>query len=99
MTQTETTTLTYEGPPALVSALAWLLREEGLTVDYEAPDEARDLAAIADGITSNVIVLVAVAGTPRALEAIPAVLERFRSWFGARVKIKVKGKHRADDDE
>jgi hypothetical protein len=35
--------LTYEGSPAFASFFAQLLREEGLTVSYEPPDEFRDL--------------------------------------------------------
>ena len=35
--------LTYEGPPALAGFFAQLLREEGLTVNYEPPDESRVL--------------------------------------------------------
>ena len=35
--------LTYEGPPALAGFFAQLLREEGLTVNSEPPDESRVL--------------------------------------------------------
>jgi hypothetical protein len=35
--------LTYEGDPAFAGFFAQLLREEGLSVDYEPPDEFRDL--------------------------------------------------------
>lgn len=41
--------LRYVGPPALVSAFAQMLREEGLDVSFEGPDEHRgaghDIAA------------------------------------------------------
>jgi hypothetical protein len=93
MTQIETTTLTYEGPPAQVSAFAQFLREEGLTADYEAPEEGRDLAAIAE----EIIVKVVVTGTATALLAgIPKATKHLRDWFP---NVKVKGKHVADDEE
>jgi hypothetical protein len=92
ITQTETTTLTYEGPPAQVSALAQFLREEGLTVDYEAPEEGRDLTTL----TGDIVVGVVVSGTSAALLAgIRKATKRLRSWFP---NVKVEGKHRADDD-
>jgi hypothetical protein len=34
--------LTYEGPPAFAGFFAQLLREEGLTVNYDPTDEPRD---------------------------------------------------------
>jgi hypothetical protein len=92
MTEVERATLTYEGPPAQVSAFAQFLREEGLTADYEAPDEGRDLAALA----GNIVVQVVVTGTSTALLAgIPKATKRLRDWFP---DVTVKGKHRADDD-
>jgi hypothetical protein len=37
--------LTFEGSPASASFFAHLLREEGLTLDYERPEETRDETA------------------------------------------------------
>jgi hypothetical protein len=52
--------LTYTGDPALVSALAQALRQEGLDVDYERPSERRGAGEYADAIVELTVSGVAV---------------------------------------
>jgi hypothetical protein len=70
----EVAELTYEGPAALVGLLAQMLREEGLSVSYEPPEEGRDLQEAATPAT----VVLAVTGPiwPSMWRAV----KRFRAW-------------------
>jgi hypothetical protein len=69
-------TVKYTGGPMGVSALAQMLRAEGVTVTYEAPQEKRS----AEQVVEAVVVYVACKG---ADAAIAAALAKFRqSRFG-----------------
>lgn len=69
----DTLHLTYQGPPALVGALAQMLREEGLQVDYRPPMERKDLSI------AQTVVDLAVQGAP---VLVAAVVGRFSARFG-----------------
>jgi hypothetical protein len=70
----EVTELVYKGPPAFVGLLAQMLREEGLSVSFEPPDETRDL----DGVVGLAAVVLGVTGplTPALWKGV----KRFRAW-------------------
>jgi 5,10-methylene-tetrahydrofolate dehydrogenase/methenyl tetrahydrofolate cyclohydrolase len=55
-------TLTYEGPPPYVGALAQMLEEEGVTVEYP-PHETRDLSSA----LAIVAVVLTATGSARAI--------------------------------
>lgn len=73
----EVTELVYEGPAAFVGLLRQMLREEGLSVSYEPPEESRDI----DGPTLATIVL---AVTGPLWPSIWNGVKRFRAWVSRR---------------
>jgi hypothetical protein len=88
---TDTTNLTYRGPAVAVSLLAQILREEGVQVDYDSPEERRDLGAVA----ATVVVSLACNG---AYDLIKTAVLRFRATRfgpGSSVELPEPGRHRA----
>jgi flavorubredoxin len=82
MMEAQTQRVTYQGNPALVDALAQLLREEGVEVQpFDAPDERRDISGVAQDVTTE---LVVVSGTPTDVDAAVA---KFRKRFTGHVSI------------
>jgi hypothetical protein len=77
----DTTHLTYEGPPPYVGALAQMLEEEGVTVEYTPPHETRDLSS------ALAIVAVVLTATGSARD-IAAGIQRFRERFGSRAQVR-----------
>ncbi|HEY6318538.1 MAG TPA: hypothetical protein VI462_11700 [Acidimicrobiia bacterium] len=75
----------HTGDPALVSAFAQMLEEEGLTVDYEPPAEGRslgvDVAALVIGVT----------GHPDLRRLAAKAISRFKDRFGGRGNPEIKG--------
>ena len=81
MTPTQARRITYQGPPALVGALAHSLREEGVAVQpYDLPDEHRGMG----DITHEVVIELVATGT---VAAIGAAITKFRKWFPGRGSI------------
>lgn len=78
---TETTHLTYVGPPGLVGDLAQALEDGGIAVDYRPPFETKDLA------TAMAAVSVVLAATG----SVPDVVDRVRDWVGRRPGTRVEG--------
>ncbi len=70
----QTTTLRYEGNPAIASALAQMLREEGVDVEWERPYEARDLLTAMEAVA----VYYFCKGSDAAIRL---AVERFRKRF------------------
>ncbi len=84
---TDTRTIRFEGSPPFVSALAQMLRVEGIDVTYDAPQEQRSLS----GDVEQVMVILTAMGS---YDAMTVVVRRFRErWTKARVEIE------GDDDE
>lgn len=84
---TATIELEYQGPPALVGALAQMLADEGLRVTYTPPVEEPGLG----GVLQEVVVGVVVTTTSAALQVgVTAAIERFRARFP---EARVEGKH------
>lgn len=84
------TTVTYRGPAPFASALAQVLREEGIEVRYERPIEERGVREIAE----TVIVSLACSG---AYDVIKAGVLRFRSSrFGGVARVEIEEDERAD---
>ena len=81
------TRITYEGDPALVSLLVQMLEEEGAEVQWQPPEERRDVRGMAEAVVVN---LVAVG----VLTGIKAAVQKFRGQFG-RSRVDVEG----EDDE
>ena len=81
------TRITYEGDPALVSLLVQMLEEEGAEVQWQPPEERRDVRGMAEAVVVN---LVAVG----VLTGIKAAVQKFRGRFG-RSRVDVEG----EDDE
>jgi hypothetical protein len=78
--------LVYEGGPRGLAALVRALRDEGLEVDYEQPQEYRG----ADMAQEVVVALVASATGTVAKALTTKALDKVRArWPG----IKVRGKH------
>jgi hypothetical protein len=72
-------TITYQGPPVLVGALAHLLREEG--IEFERPREDRT------GVTAEVVVVLTVRAGDTALDRtlddkIDTAVAKFKKRFG-----------------
>jgi hypothetical protein len=67
-----TRAIRYYGSPARVGMLAQMLREEGVQVEYEPPQEERGLGA---DIAAGVIVYILTKGGE---EAIQVAVRRFR---------------------
>jgi hypothetical protein len=82
-----TTTLRYEGDPAIASALAQMLREEGVEVEWERPYEARSLLTAMEAVA----VFYFCKGSDLAIKL---AVERFRRRFPTS-----KVSKQADDDE
>lgn len=81
------TTVVYQGPAPFASALAQMLREEGIEVRYEHPREERGAREIAEAVIVN----LACTG---AFEVIKAGVLRFRaSRFGGVSRVEI------EDDE
>jgi hypothetical protein len=80
----ETTTVTYRGPSAFASALAQMLQEEGVRVDYAPPPEERSgLGMVAGAIVLNIV----CSGT---YDAIKASIRRFKeSRFGPTADVEI----------
>jgi hypothetical protein len=74
----EITELVYEGPTAFVGLLRQMLREEGLTVSYEPPEEGRDL----DGAAQLASVVLGVTGP--LWPSIWRGVKRFRAFVSKR---------------
>lgn len=47
---TDTTTITYRGPAVALGALAQMLRENGVQVDYKSLEERRDAGDVATAV-------------------------------------------------
>lgn len=78
-------TVQYRGPAPLASALAQMLREEGVAVAYEAPYEERG----AQQIVETVVLSLVCSG---AYDGIKLGLARFRkSRFGRVAEVEVEG--------
>jgi hypothetical protein len=88
------TRITYEGDPALVAFLVQMLEEEGVEVQWQRPEERRDVRGMAEAVVVN---LVAVG----VLTGIRAAVQKFRGQFGSRVDVEGEddeprgGRHRA----
>ena len=87
---TETSRITYRGGAATVGALAQMLRQEGVRVEYEAPEEKRDLASIAEAV----FVTLAAEG---ARESIKFAVAKFRKHF-PRAEVEIEGDEDNDRD-
>jgi hypothetical protein len=74
-----TCTVAYSGPPALASAFAQMLREQGLEVDYTPPLERR--GAETDAIAA-VIGFAVNSGGQATIALVRAAVDRFRARFG-----------------
>jgi hypothetical protein len=84
------TTITYEGPPVAVSALAQMLREEGVDVGYKPPQERRG-----GGIAEEVVVGLLCNGLYAAMTA---GVQRFRdSRFGRAAKVTLPPEDQGED--
>jgi hypothetical protein len=84
----------FVGPPALVSALAQMLEEEGLTATFDPPFEGR---AICPDFAVEVVVYVALKTGDVAIEAgVKALAERAIAKFEARFP---RGNATVEDDE
>lgn len=70
---TETVTIRYRGGAARVSALVQMLEEAGVHVDWEPPQEQRDLQGIAETVALSLV----ASGT---WDAIKAAVAKFRKW-------------------
>ena len=77
------TRITYEGDPALVSLLVQMLEEEGVEVQWQRPEERRDVSGMAEAVVVN---LAAVG----VLTGIKAAVQKFRARFG-RSRVNVEG--------
>jgi hypothetical protein len=77
----------YEGPARLVSALAQMIEEEGLTASYRPPIETRSVGADMHTVLINV---VSTGTTAAGTIALDRALARFRRRFP---DVKVRGKH------
>lgn len=80
-----TVELQYEGPPALVGALAQMLREDGMQVSYEPPMEQRDAALVIAIVT---LVVQVTGADDRMKAAIDRFVERFKR---AEPKVSIGG--------
>jgi hypothetical protein len=78
------------GNPALVDALAQLLREEGVEVQpFDETEERRDNSGVAQDVTTE---LVVVSGT---IAGVDAAIAKFRKRFTGHVSIMTE----PDDDD
>lgn len=68
---TATRTITYRGGPARVGALVQMLEDEGVVVDWERPQERRNL----DEVAQTVLLSLVASGT---YDGIKAAITRFR---------------------
>jgi hypothetical protein len=66
--------ITYRGHPALAGALAQMLQERGVEVEWERPVEQRGFASAVEGV---VVAIVSYGG----IEAIKAAIAEFRRRF------------------
>lgn len=87
----ETHHLTYEGPPRGANAFAQMLRDEGLTVDWQRPDETRTADLVQD-----VVIYFAIRASDDIVDlavttAVRAAIAKFRARF--------PGKARIDEDD
>lgn len=87
MSEEVTRRLTYRGGAITAHMIVRRLKEEGVRVDWEPPEERRDLASAAEMV---VALLVVHGGT----KAIDAVVDEFREWLRER-----GGDLRIDGDE
>jgi hypothetical protein len=93
----ENVTVEYRGPAPFVSALAQMLRQEGVEVTYEPPQEERGTAADLLAGVGGVVVNIACAG---AYDAIKAGVQRFRaSRFGKAAQVDVEDGDGDGDDK
>jgi phytoene dehydrogenase-like protein len=89
LTEAQTQRITYQGNPALVDALAQLLREEGVEVQpFDETEERQDSSGVVQDVITE---LVVVSGTIRAVDA---AIAKFRKRFTGRVSITTE----PDDD-
>lgn len=71
MTETETVTIRYRGGPARAGALVQMLEEQGVHVEWEPPQERRDLQGVAETVALSLV----ASGT---YDAIKAAVVNFR---------------------
>lgn len=76
--------ITLEGPVARAGQLAQMLREEGVSVEWERPREQRGASEVADGVVSGLL-------TTGSLLAIKAAVDRFRAHVKGHAKVKIEG--------
>jgi hypothetical protein len=78
-------TLTYRGPARGASALAQMLREEGVEVSYTPPVERRDITQVAEVLIIYVGMKATDKFTDAALDAaVKRATTRWRQRFGGR---------------
>ncbi|HVV29503.1 MAG TPA: hypothetical protein VHC41_01355 [Mycobacteriales bacterium] len=74
----ESRTLTYRGPAAFVGALAQVLREDGLEVTYQPPEEYRSAGEVEQ---QAVVALVVMYGKDGIDALLRASVEKYRQRF------------------
>jgi hypothetical protein len=80
---TDTRQVTYEGAAPFASVLVRMLEDEGVTVQWDPPEETRS-----GGVLEEIVIGLAVNGT---YEAIKLGVDRFRQWAKGRAKAKIDG--------
>jgi hypothetical protein len=82
----ESRTITYRGGPVGLQQLVRMLREEGVRVEWEPPEERRDLASMAQDYVVELLAMGTIAG-------IQLAVDRFRKRAGDRGTAEIeKGK-------
>jgi hypothetical protein len=79
--ESDTVRLTYRGGAPFVGALAQMLEEQGVSVQYTPPVETRDMT----GALAIVAVVLSVTGN---IHDIAATVQKFRQKFGAHAQIE-----------
>lgn len=70
--------LTYRGPPARAWQLVQTLQAEGLEVEWEPPQERRDLSAVAEAAAVELVVFAAGWSSKQVAAAVGRVVRRWR---------------------
>lgn len=84
------TRVTYRGNPAFASMLVQMLKEQGVAVEWERPQEQRGLGDMAQGV---VVDMVASGG----LLAIKVAVDKFRKHMHGRAAATVEDDEQDDD--
>lgn len=88
---TDTLTIRYKGGPERVGALVQMLEDEGVHVDWEPPEEQRNL----EGVAETIALALVASGT---YDAIKTAVAKFRRW-APRAQVVLEGEKHGDGVE